>query len=130
MGLCTDPRFSVATCYFFQVGVFDGCGVNGMIVVYRPSFFGSDVFAAPTPVYLSMDDIWVSGSLAAASVQRWVVPLLGREARRLESISVKTAVPLIARTKEKESLVGSRANDLVLAYFAKAFAFMPRERPN
>jgi hypothetical protein len=97
----------------FQVGVVTG--VNG--ILYRPSFFDSDVFAAPSSVYFSMDDIWVSGNLAAASVQRWVVPLLGIGSTIGKHLGQNDS----AIDRKNKGVSRRRANDLVLAYFAKAW---------
>jgi hypothetical protein len=100
-------------CRSFQVGVLNGnCGI-----LYRPSFFDSDVFIAPSPVYHSMDDVWVSGSLAAASVQRWVVPLLGRGSTVGKHLGQNDSV-IDGKNKGYSRNV---ANNLVLAYFAKAW---------
>jgi hypothetical protein len=105
-------------CDSFQVGVLTG--VHG--IVYRPSFFDSDVFTAPTSVYLSMDDIWASGNLAAASVQRWVVPLLGNTARAGSTTVGKHLGQNDSVIDGKNKGVSrSGANDVVLAYFAKAW---------
>jgi hypothetical protein len=101
-------------CDSFQVGVLTG--VNG--IVYRPSFFDSQVFVAPTPVYLSMDDIWVSGNLAAASVQRWVVPLLGTIG---STVGTHLGQNNSTIDRMNKGVSRSRANNLVLVYFAKAW---------
>jgi len=54
----------------WRVGVVTGN--NGILV--RPSFYNESVFSAPNEEMYTMDDIWNSGSLAARSIPRFVVP--------------------------------------------------------
>jgi hypothetical protein len=56
----------------YRVGVLTGGG--GVLI--RPSYFDNTSVRHPAMLEAAlMDDIWLSGSLAAAGVARWVVPL-------------------------------------------------------
>lgn len=60
-------------CQAYRVGVLTG--VNG--ILYQSGKFGPEIFQAPYPLYMSMDDVWISGHLANHSIPRWVVPGFG-----------------------------------------------------
>jgi len=100
----------------YRVGVVTG--VNG--ILFRPSFFGSEVFDAPSPDYLSVDDIWYSGILANRSVQRWVVPFIGSGNKERDVGSHLGGGQTVIDGKLKTYNRG-RANQMVIKYFAKAW---------
>ena len=100
----------------YRVGVVTG--VNG--ILFRQSFFGSEVFDAPSPDYLSVDDIWYSGILANRSVQRWVVPFIGSGNRDRDVGNHLGGGQTVIDGKLK-SFNRGRANQMVIKYFAKAW---------
>ena len=94
-------------------------GVNG--ILFRPSFFvDSQIFDAPSSDYFGVDDIWYSGNLASASVERWVVPFLG-SGDHDRNVGWHLGDSKSVIDSKLKSSNRAKANTMTIRYFADAW---------